>query len=633
MDYFKQTFVFFLLFFASVILSAEIKIDTTNSSIKKSKTDSAKIEHYNQLYSHYITVKNDSALYYANKSLQIALSTNNIENITKATIKIANVNKYLGLYDTAIQIVINNLKNIDTRKHPILIADSYCSLGELNRASNQLENAIKYSKMALQLYIKLNDSLKIANCYNRLAAINFELSNLKKAIEQANYSINICKGKDENLLANNYEILGAIYTNKNIIDSALHYLSLALRISKQLGDNDLINNTLINISNAYLKNKQYNEAIIYGLKAHEMANKTNTLAYKVTSSSILAQSYLGIKNYKEAYNYKAISDGERLLILNKERDNKITELNTKYNINQKLQEIKNQKILIGQEKTKLKYVHIMNVLLAIGIIMLIIFLVILYFTHSKLKILNKELVNKNNKIEKQSIELKKANNELVELDKFKNEMTNMIVHDLKNPLGIIINYANFSDTTKALRVIKFSGYQTLNLVNNILAVRKYEEKGIKLDIQSVILHEITDKVYEQLSLLIEQKKINFINEIPKKIKVKADPYIVERIFVNILTNALKFTQINGKIIIKAAKINSFIKISISDNGYGIKKENMSKLFKKYGQINSQKEGTIVSTGLGLFFCKFAVEAHGGKINAESEYQKGSTFWFTLLNSD
>jgi two-component system sensor histidine kinase/response regulator len=114
--------------------------------------------------------------------------------------------------------------------------------------------------------------------------------------------------------------------------------------------------------------------------------------------------------------------------------------------------------------------------------------------------------------------------------------------------------------------------------------------------------------------------------------VDCDPDIVRRVFANLLGNAVKFSPPDEVIAITIADAQKEIKISITDKGYGIAPEYHQKIFDKFGQVEMHKQHQTHSTGLGLTFCRLAVEAHGGKIGVISEPEKGSTFWFTLPTS-
>jgi len=233
----------------------------------------------------------------------------------------------------------------------------------------------------------------------------------------------------------------------------------------------------------------------------------------------------------------------------------------------------------------------------------------------------------------QAKELKTSNDRLVEMDNFKQGLTNMIVHDLKTPINVIINSSD-SDPANQLMRIKQMGKQMLNLVLNILDVNKYEETKIVLNTETICLLDLAIHAIDNIQFLTDEKNITVLNRIQSNFSINADYEMVERVFVNLLTNAIKYTPNNGCIIIDATK-NSlnmevpFVKVSIADNGIGIAPDKIDFVFQKFGQVVAKNSGSVRSTGLGLTYCKMVVEAHGGEISVVSEPEKGSTFWFTL----
>ncbi len=167
------------------------------------------------------------------------------------------------------------------------------------------------------------------------------------------------------------------------------------------------------------------------------------------------------------------------------------------------------------------------------------------------------------------------------------------------------------------------------MVLNILDVYKYEKTQFIIDKLDYLLINLTQNAINNVNFLVKQKNILITNDIAKEIAVNVDNEITERIFVNILTNAIKFTPTNGLIILRAKKEDEFIQISITDTGTGIPADKLHVVFDKFNQISVKKTGKIRSTGIGLTFCKMAIEAHGGQINVKSEIEKGTTFYFSL----
>jgi signal transduction histidine kinase len=99
--------------------------------------------------------------------------------------------------------------------------------------------------------------------------------------------------------------------------------------------------------------------------------------------------------------------------------------------------------------------------------------------------------------------------------------------------------------------------------------------------------------------------------------------------LNLLSNALDFSPTGEPVIVRTERLNGHARISVTDRGPGIPAEFRARIFEKFGQIDARKKGRKVSTGLGLAFCKFAVEAHGGVIGVDSQPGAGSTFWLEL----
>jgi len=269
------------------------------------------------------------------------------------------------------------------------------------------------------------------------------------------------------------------------------------------------------------------------------------------------------------------------------------------------------------------------ILLSIGVIYLA---MRLYARRLKLQKEYLELIveERTGEIIEQARELKTINEKLVEMDKFKQGVTSMIVHDLKNPINAIINVGDKQPEAQ-LKRIKQTGLQMLNLVLNILDVSKYEETKIPLTIENHNLLSVSQRAVGQVLFLSNEKNITVSNHINPELSIRADAEMVERVFVNILTNAIKYTPNNGQIIIQAERKSEdgFLKISISDNGIGIPADKTHLVFQKFGQVVAKNSGSVRSTGLGLTYCKMVVEANGGNIGVESEQEKGSTFWFTL----
>jgi signal transduction histidine kinase len=236
-----------------------------------------------------------------------------------------------------------------------------------------------------------------------------------------------------------------------------------------------------------------------------------------------------------------------------------------------------------------------------------------------------KIVNQKEEIQSQAEELRVKNEKLIELDHFKEGMTGMIVHDLKNPLNTILSLTKKPELQNA-------GKQMLNMVLNILDVQKFENAEVKLQPIDFDFHSCLKDVLLQTKFLFERKSIKIVNKIKPDCAVKGDYELIQRVCVNLLSNAIKYTPNNGTITVHCEQdpeISNNVKFLISDNGIGIPSDKLHLIFDKFTQVEAKDSGSVRSTGLGLTFCKLAIEAHGCTIGAESQINEGSTFWFTL----
>ncbi|MGB0523267.1 MAG: tetratricopeptide repeat protein [Flammeovirgaceae bacterium] len=231
-----------------------------------------------------------------------------------------------------------------------------------------------------------------------------------------------------------------------------------------------------------------------------------------------------------------------------------------------------------------------------------------------------------------AIENANAYEQILALDQFKESMTGMIVHDLKNPLNAIIGLSTDRPSVHTQQSIQRSGQQMLNLVSNILDVYKFESTEMTINPQDHALGALIQAAWKQVKFLGNEKNIHFKDQSSPQLAVSVDFDLIERVMVNLLTNAIKYTPFGGKITISTTQQNTWIEIAIRDTGQGIPQDKIDSIFDKFQQAEARKSGQARSTGLGLTFCKLAIEAHGGSITVHSEENQGSVFTFTIPQS-
>ncbi|WP_066633531.1 sensor histidine kinase [Labilibacter marinus] len=219
-------------------------------------------------------------------------------------------------------------------------------------------------------------------------------------------------------------------------------------------------------------------------------------------------------------------------------------------------------------------------------------------------------------------------NQMNKLTQFKEDMTNMVIHDLKAPINSIINAEIIPDHKDRNLMVKRSGYNMLNMVENILDVYKAENTELTLFKQDFKYSELMDQVMEEIGYSLQAHSINLQEVNRLNYLINGDKNILQRVIINIISNAIKFAPTGSIIRMKSILNNGgVLKISISNDGPAIPAKEQKTIFDRFKQTKQgiQKSG---STGIGLTFCKLAVETHGGQIGVISE-NKGAEFWIEI----
>ncbi len=243
-------------------------------------------------------------------------------------------------------------------------------------------------------------------------------------------------------------------------------------------------------------------------------------------------------------------------------------------------------------------------------------------------------------------ELKKAEEtlraseaKLKEINTTKDKFFSIIAHDLKNPFNAIMGFSNIlKDEAHEMDIPTIQEYadminraavQVFRLLDNLLNWARIQQDQIPFNPTTLILKEITDEMIELMRESAARKQIVINNLIADELTVKADSDMLKSIFRNLLSNAIKFTSSNGKVELDAVKDGDKVKIAVNDNGRGMSKENLDKLFKLDIGYSTRGTENEEGTGLGLILCKEFIEKHGGTFSVESELDIGSRFSFTL----
>jgi signal transduction histidine kinase len=257
------------------------------------------------------------------------------------------------------------------------------------------------------------------------------------------------------------------------------------------------------------------------------------------------------------------------------------------------------------------------------------------------------LRGKNHQLDEQNQELRSRQRKLLEKSReveqasqLKSEFLANMSHELRTPLNVIIGFSELmldevpGPTNKkqrqCLEDVLNSGRHLLGLIDQVLDLSKIESGRTELKLAEVALPEIIESLRNTMLPILKPRRqkldISLEDGLPA---VYADKAKLRQVFFNLLSNSSRFTPEGGRIEIKAVKNGTHCHISVADNGIGIKKEDQTRIFEPFCQLNNAPGRGGGGTGLGLVVVKQLVEKHGGRVWLESEYGKGSRFSFTI----
>lgn len=227
---------------------------------------------------------------------------------------------------------------------------------------------------------------------------------------------------------------------------------------------------------------------------------------------------------------------------------------------------------------------------------------------------------------------------LRELEAMRDNLVHMIIHDLRSPLAGVYTYLQLlqlelnGDLDPKRREYLDDSIAILNRVqdmtNAVLDVSRYESNQMPMSRVRVELDEVVTEAIRSLGSAAAPPRVQVE---PSKAPVIAwcDREIIRRVVANLVGNALKFTPEVGQVRVTMRREERNVEVAVTDTGRGIPPEHQQRIFEKFGQVGGPADRARHSAGLGLTFCKMAVEAHGGVIGVNSAVGKGSTFWFRL----
>jgi signal transduction histidine kinase len=537
----------------------------------------------------------------------------------------------------------------------IIIANTYKAIGSLYDEQGDYDKALMYLENSLKTNHKIGNAEGCITCFLGIGGVYQKLNSYEEALKNRLEAVNLSESIGHKYFKGlSMQNTGESYASLDKFNLAIDYYEQGLSLLLEVDNKKQIAETYCHMADAVLtKEKNTDKAIDFYEKGLEIAQegKFKYLEYKIYQK--LYEVYKARRDFRSAFWYYQLFTEVKDSLFNIEKSKQINTLEIKFQTAKKDTEIE---ILKKDNEIQQNFLWF-SIIVSSLVLLLVIFIYLRYRSKRKTNILlgkkneeieaaNKELTHQNRLISDQKEqlsllfdELKQSESLLREANGAKDKFFSIIAHDLKNPFNVLLNYSqillegfeNLSDEQriKYIEDIQTSTKSLVKLTENLLDWSRSQTGRIKHEPQEIDLYELAFNNVYLFKKAAEEKNITIKSEIEYETNVYADFNMVNTVFRNLISNAVKFTEEGGEIKTTAQDKGDLWELCVSDTGMGIKEENLEKLFKIDESHSTRGTRNEEGTGLGLILCKEFVEKNGGEIRVESKVGEWTKFIFTL----
>lgn len=578
------------------------------------------------------------ALDYYLKSLEIRSKIGEKSDISSSLNNLGNVYKSLNKYNKALDYYTKALKIREELDDKDLIAYSLNDIGGIYWRLNNYNESLDFYFRSLELRKKLGNKQNIASTLKNIGTVYKDLNELDFSLKYYNEALKIYEEiNDTKEQANIFSSIGNLYRSYNNFDKSLEYHKIGLDLHRKLGHNKGIAYSANSIGEILMNFKKSDEAVQFFTEALKNAQEAKDRTLQKVAAENLFEFYSNNGDYKKALEYyREYTSNQYDSIIDQQGKDKISELEASYEISRNKDEIKSLKEY-NRQQTILIYLFISLILLA-GIAG--------YVTLKNIKIRKEAtiaLTDKNNELEEINSKLKESEIILRDINLSKDKIFNIISKDLREPFDELkeistkllksFDEPNINSQIELSTEIQNLSIHTSELVENLLLWASSQSGKTKFKPRIFNIKELLDHTLQKLSEPLIEKNLKVIFNMDHTSMAYADASAISEVFKNLLSNAIKYSFPKGKITLSAKEKKYLIEMKISDEGVGMSQSNLNKIFRldnDYLTIGTAQEK---GAGIGLLLCKEYVVKNGGKIWADSEEGKGSSFYFTIPKTD
>ncbi len=546
-----------------------------------------------------------------------------------------------GNVDLAFETFLHSLDYAKKMGDKTTVFNTLLNIGIMYDNNSNYDKCLYYYYEALK-YSDNADRSSVALLQSYIAEVYLTLKNNEKAEEYLKYAVENSKlSNDTNSLIWAYSSLGKIELDKKNFAKAENYFKESLSLSRKIDFKLEIIHALTDLGKFYNSINNFSQAEKNLNEALQLGNEINSLSDLNLIYGELSSLYYKKQEFKKAYEYhekyKLYSDSLYVLSNNE----KLLELQTKQELRQKERETD---LLMNENELQKKIISsqkLIAIVISLLAIVSIIFIWVLLRNRNKILKSKNLLQIKNEEIENNRIEISEKNKVLAGLNATKDKFFSIIAHDLRNPIAAFVNiselleldYDRMSDKDKKeiISQMNSSSKNLIMLLENLLTWARLSNNKIDVYPENLLMKDVLESAIHPYSQSAQNKKIKINVDVPEKLTIDTDKFILQTIVGNLVNNAIKFSIQHSDINVSLTNSDSNYKLVVKDHGIGIEESQLRNIF-LLGKVSTSR-GTLGEggTGLGLVLVKELVEKLNWKIEVKSKVNSGSEFVVIIPN--
>ena len=570
---------------------------------------------------------------YAEEAEKLAIIHGDSLGLGRAKGNLGWINYRLGNWEESFQqsrdgFAISN--SIDDKAEASRILNN---LGSIYYQQQNYLGAIEQFQQAYQLSLSLDDTYTTIRSLNNIAFNYVKAGYLDSAMHYANRSIEYNKQKGSLYLTSFAQrVIGDVYLEREQLEDAISEYREALGLSQEINFRSFEASILHRLGNVLIQMGEYKEAKTVLETAIKVSKQHGYLDELVNSYKLISLAHEELGNINQAFQAQ-----KAYINLNDSINNEATKSRLAVTQGMFESEKKEAELKLLQAENKLQQNDIEDkakliVISLLGLIIIGFLLIWLFIANRKTKTINKQLAETTDIVNKQNEILEKRASELEDLNKVKNRIFSIVGHDLRAPVGHVKSALELlhSDVLTKEEFGNYLGQMKREVdgvfvtLDNLLKWSKAQMDGFKIHKESIQIHSVIAYTCSLFSATIKEKKIQIINQTADNFMIFADKNLIEVVIRNIISNAIKFSQLGSTILISNTQNKTSQILTIEDEGIGMSQEQINEVIE--GRILNPQAGTQSEkgTGIGLLICKEFVEMNGGKLIIQSEINHGTT---------